>query len=424
MSFEIYNPDGTLAPDLVPTGFSELHESICFGHRPCANCHKKGSSLWCGGCHVSDLGKIRTFYCSEACQGAHWKIHQGVCKARRKFFRAVSILAELWFKFEEKTWVATAKLDAVKEKVVLTSAIADNLDARGWTGRSIFRDFPRDAVPTKTDDAVKKALLFDNTCVEIVVTGRALLDLFSRGNIRLKHHRGPLTNYLTATDAALTFVNVEVKAPALVVRYQTMQSHDQHGILIASLATGDKYVLDFSGAQYGWKEKVYDYATFYGHRSHPHCLLQSPPTSLDETKRMENMVYLMLPPDSVAVAASIFRRSIAAGMVAEINKFAKSQDKQLKGILGLPENQFPSARNELVEAAISGMHQAILKLEQKRATQLFYNSNFELRAVMTEEKAKIWDNVWLSGEEYQANRGNLKALKKLWADKVAKSSGI
>lgn len=167
-----------------PTGSPILSEEAAFGRKNCTNCAKPHSTLWCEQCAENDVGQLRVFYCTESCRAQHAAAHKDICETRFRLSRAVSIFRELWTTFEEETLVSTARfVNERNGKVLLTLEDRDS-DQEAWTGNSFLRQLTGDLVTGNASDAVKKAVLFDNTCTEVVSTGLPFINFLLKRKSR------------------------------------------------------------------------------------------------------------------------------------------------------------------------------------------------------------------------------------------------
>jgi hypothetical protein len=177
MDFHFLGTPEVPGAPLRPTGSPKLSEEAAFGDKNCANCGKPHSVIWCRGCAENDVGQLRVFYCTKSCQEKHAAAHKQVCEARRSLVRAVSILGEVWTTFEQETFSSNVMF--VKERngevfLRLPDRNSNIIDG-GWTGDSFLKFFPRDVLPENVSNVIKKAILFDNTCTQVLFIGLPLI---------------------------------------------------------------------------------------------------------------------------------------------------------------------------------------------------------------------------------------------------------
>lgn len=81
------------------------------------------------------------------------------------------------------TYAGNVDIVAKEGRIIVAERRPDSKDPRGWTGKSLFREFPDDVIPRNLAkwDAVVKAVLFDTNCAEITLTGKPLLEYVLKG---------------------------------------------------------------------------------------------------------------------------------------------------------------------------------------------------------------------------------------------------
>lgn len=160
----------------TPSGSATLTDRQAYGQRRCACCSLPGCNLWCSGCDIQDVGKIRTFYCSRECQVKHRPDHKANCTARLHLARAASICFELFVAFEKATHIKTTEKVAEKNGVVTIGR--EDGDMRPWSGGSLFLQYPEEVLPSGTPAELMASILLDQTCGEVFTTARPLLSRF------------------------------------------------------------------------------------------------------------------------------------------------------------------------------------------------------------------------------------------------------
>jgi len=164
-------------PPPPPTGHAILPDEVVFGDKNCANCGEAGATFYCNGCKVTDVGQIRVFYCGKLCQKGHWDTHKEFCRARRQLGRVVSIFGDLWTSFEVGNFTSNIDLVSEERGIISIDVKGTFPDPRGWTGMPLMRAFPDEVVPRGTSEAVKRALLFDSGCGDVVIVAASILNI-------------------------------------------------------------------------------------------------------------------------------------------------------------------------------------------------------------------------------------------------------
>lgn len=109
-------------------------------------------------------------------------------------------------------------------------------DRRGFSGESIFWQFPNDLLPAhvNTNESLSKAVLFYHGCEEVETTGVLLFDVLIQ---RKSHHcQDPVG--------------------------------DGHLIHRLTLVNGEVMVLDITGHQFGWQQTLYTWSAYQKNKIH------------------------------------------------------------------------------------------------------------------------------------------------------------
>ncbi|KAF7555283.1 hypothetical protein G7Z17_g2334 [Cylindrodendrum hubeiense] len=400
MNIHVLDLMGAASPK--PTGSPGLSEEAIFGRKNCTNCGKPESSIWCQQCAEGGVGQLRIFYCSKPCQDQHAVAHRDVCEARRLLSRAVSIFMELWTTFEENTFSSKVRFVNERNGKIFLRLRSARSDEGTWMGKSFLEQFPGDAVPENARDALKKAVLFDNACTEVFSVGLSFVKILLK--------RGCLQE-----------ANIKVKDPALVVdlaEHPTLAPFG-HNLLRVKLTTGEIFAIDFTGAQFGWRDQLYTWDTYVQHRVKEFNSLEP----LGGAKQQDSMVYCRISPTSIGGASRAFRTDVVnEGLVKGLVTYFVQHETTVKKLLSLPPSLFVRERAQLVNHLKHSIRTRVQKPCDLGIGRLYFDDQFESHVVSTSEEALKYQNVWLSKEEYSANKGNLKALRYIWKKKVASSS--
>ncbi|KAL2212751.1 hypothetical protein CC79DRAFT_1318671 [Sarocladium strictum] len=155
-------------------GNASLSDDEAYGERRCAHCSSPGCNLWCSGCDITDVGKIRTFYCTKECQTQHRPTHKVTCALRLKIGRATSILYELYMAFEKAT--CNKKIDKVVVKDGVVTMRTCGSDTRPYSGGSLFMSFPEEALLADVPVELHESILLAQPSGEVFITTFLLYD--------------------------------------------------------------------------------------------------------------------------------------------------------------------------------------------------------------------------------------------------------
>ncbi|KAH6869779.1 hypothetical protein B0T10DRAFT_593289 [Thelonectria olida] len=392
-----------LSEPLRPTGSPTLSEEAAFGDKHCAHCGKPHSAIWCQDCAEDNVGQLRVFYCSKSCQEQHAAAHKQICETRRRLVRAVSILREVWTTFEQETFSSNVLFVEERNREVFLRLPDESSDALngGWTGASFLKAFPHDVLPESASNVIKKAVLFDNTCTQVLFVGLPLVN-----------------SLLKSITKDIAEASVEPKDPALVVHLAGKSlPFANHCVLRASLHTGEVFAIDLTGTQYGWMEQLYTWHTYVRHRV-KHVESIGP---LGGVKQLETMILSFAPPAGTGGASHTIRRNIMEGLTRSLITEFVQRRTTARDFLSLPQATFIHDRARLISHLKDFIRQEVQKLRRLGVGRLYFDHEFCPHVTLTAEEAIKYSNVWLSKEAYDANKGNSVALERMWTERMRKS---
>lgn len=240
------------------------HESL-----GCSHCGKAAKMI-CAGCKGlpdGSQGQMEVHYCGNQCQKADWASHKSLCNAtrsRRAIYRAADLakaVSRLFLRTKYKMVIdEVKKLDNVR-------IICPPNEYKG--GKCALQPFPSALFSNKEDaDAV---LEFQN-CNAVLDHLHGFLKRLLTGQF-----------YLCTINKTLKLANETIGICSEVeevihftqnTRLRLMQAYrtgltsnpygvDEtdyaHSVIRITAKNGDKYILDLTGAQYGWQEILTPY---------------------------------------------------------------------------------------------------------------------------------------------------------------------
>lgn len=191
-----------------------------------------------------------------------------------------------------------------------------------------------------------------------------------------------------------------------------------HGFLRVTLHTGETFAIDFTGAQYGWGSQLYTWNTYIQHRTKT-----IDTRTLGATLQQESAVYSLFPQNSIENATRAFRTNVAHdGLVRGLLTYFFQHETTVKDLLSLPRSSFVRERAQLVNQVKDSIRRQVQKLRDQGVGRLYFDNHFHSHFTTTANEGLKYQNVWLSEEEYNANKGNLTALKRIWNKRLGSSS--
>ena len=425
-SLEMSSTTGRIIPK--PTGHSRLPDHFAEGFQNCQNCHSSGATRWCADCNDSTLGDIRTWYCSEQCQRQHWTEHKRVCRERRRLFRAVGLLETLWDAFARVAFSSNIQFVKQPSQGVVQLAHShhtnDILDPRGWTGESIFYPFPGTVVPGNVGDDVQRAILCDMACSDVLAVGLGMIKaLLLRMFFPSRQLSLLLTEFFTSLAVCqdICEATLRMKDPAIVTFVETEGGNWLHQVLRVKLACGEVYAVDITGAQYGWKEKLYTWNNYLRYRVDGNKIEYK---ALGASLSYLHATLVPYTKEGTQRGGFEIESEIAATMSQHIVSFFAREKTTARAFMSLSTSDFVARRTEFLDKIKAGLHQTINDLTVKRGIGRLYvymgAVGPQLRVVRRDDEAEKLKNVWLTREQFEANRGHEMELAREWV-KRAKS---
>lgn len=241
----------------APASSPELNEREAKDLHKCAYCQKDATQFCTGrsGLNEFDATISKTWYCNADCQATHWKTHKPTCKdyqERIKIYRAGKVLQRVFWKFREHAFDIPVK-KCKKNGIELVLIQGHRDDERP------ICPLPKDRNLTAED---RHAIMTYSFCGEALGfmfnVAKELLDgeSISIGKILLSN---PIFKGLYSTIQEILFLPKNIKCK---VAYRdefgkrdnsTMMGHE---VLRLSRKKGPAYVLDISGAQFGYHETI------------------------------------------------------------------------------------------------------------------------------------------------------------------------
>ncbi|KAH6715763.1 hypothetical protein BKA61DRAFT_719791 [Leptodontidium sp. MPI-SDFR-AT-0119] len=216
----------------------------------CAHC-SKFANRFCSRCKDAPIlsdGLRKAYYCSSACQRAHWETHKGDCtilKAGKTLYRAGDILQQLFYQYREKLFDRRlAKIENRCSKLYIYDRnFTDHELSKPLREDTITVSFPEMMYKTPED---KKAVLVHIACSDAIAFFHDLAGYLLSACVFHKDHDQKIVG-ITATG-----------------QVDGAQPHD---IWIVTLkASGEKYAVDLTGAQFGYYEPVSPWDEFVANR--------------------------------------------------------------------------------------------------------------------------------------------------------------
>lgn len=432
----------------------------------CGNTHK--DLIRCTGCLLDEnWAYLSISYCGKHCQSADWPKHKATCRSRKLLARAVSIARQLTRTFEVHTFGMACRTITVKEHNIMLkpfrqrTSITGKVDGRdvepsfpgAYTGDFAFMPPPSVLSSDKLDSHdTDEALLRYSNCTEVNQTEWPFVGLLLQREIPPSQGTAmttwPLRTYestlltMYSTQAicdSITTMGVVPKNAALTisqvyeigeVRYPCHNAMDSaHRTVCARVSNEDAFVIDFTSAQFGWREclaRMVDYRAAHGAHFNPEKRLRSGIDPRVPSLPMWN---------TVAEFGSKIKGEIATAIQTSILDFIKWKgfvgsgplSGAVKKMLNANKTEFEAYSQEIVRLADSAMAEVINGYRSQGLFKLCLTSSGLLSCTDTPHWAEVYQKLWLTEKEYQAiprSERNSNEAMRLWYEKLTAMGGL
>ncbi|VUC29213.1 unnamed protein product [Clonostachys rosea] len=206
-------------------------------------------------------------------------------------------------------------------------------------------------------------------------------------------------------------ISVQPKNPALRVVKDNRIDDVDHAILYVKLHSNEDFVVDLTGAQYGWEEKLYTWRDYMRYRGDFRVGFDLGASRNHTTSLMEP-----LSPDSIVRSGCDIRRMIAQQVAQKIDDFFKAHGTTVNDFMASNSPDIPHLNLELINRANAtidqSIHDLILRSGIGRTCISFRGAYSRPIAVRTEELARRLARVWFTQDEVEACQGQFEALER------------
>ncbi|CAI6100861.1 unnamed protein product [Clonostachys chloroleuca] len=257
-------------------------------------------------------------------------------------------------------------------------------------GRPIFQHFPEDIMTQDAGLAVEQAVLYHNMCVDSLSTGLPLI----------KALLGPYCHTLKE-------LSVRPKDPTIQVVSTNETVDVNHTVLYIRLYSNEEFVMDLTGAQYGWAEKLYTWTDYERYRGEVCYVFDLGASREFTTSLMEGHAINSAPRSGCDI-----RRIISHEVAQDIINYFKDCAKSVDQFMGLENmNQQRDLTMRAKDTITKAIEDLVIRSGVGRMCLLFENGISTPVVVRSEELARKLVSVWFTQEEVQACRGQFEALQ-------------
>lgn len=203
-------------------------------------------------------------------------------------------------------------------------------------------------------------------------------------------------------------------------------------VLRATLQTGEQFVVDFTHNQWGWRECLYDWATFVELRTSSVIDIAPVGQWCSVTCQARNIA---LEPKSYDFGMAMLRKEIMKSVVRKTSELISSHGTW-ECLVRLRHHYFADVCDDIVDAIkqtieeTQAMHvnrglgriyfEETEHFWKQARDDLWRTASWRHSVTISPYGTAQYKDVWLLGDEYAEVQGNVDALKRLWAEKMRK----
>lgn len=187
----------------------------------------------------------------------------------------------------------------------------------------------------------------------------------------------------------LAFLVYEIKDPAVVLHYATGSlTGSGHEVLIIRLPPYDEFVIDLTGAQYGWEEIIVPWDAYYHHRVGAMWNLQP-------LKQSKTLNYKR---SDLTTAIWEIRSTVAQAMAETGRVYLSFIQLTMKELLDLPLHDFSEYCYDLLEKIMDRVYDKLQELYDEGFGRWFLQGLYP-HVTWTAEAATKCKKLWVSSEK-------------------------
>lgn len=196
----------------------------------------------------------------------------------------------------------------------------------------------------------------------------------------------------------------------------------QHEVLCATMPSGEKFIIDLSGGQFGWHENLSLARDFLTTRSAR--VTKSGPLGLNQ--ETEDGMRMAAPVDCIERMGYKLKKEVAAIMASKIKDFLSSEGftgpSAITDMLGTKETDFDACLQRLLHATDTAMTAVLDEYMAQGLYRLCLTRKETVRVTIRARDAATYRGIWLTEKEWAPIRDKPDKLLKLWKAKVKRSS--
>ncbi|KAI0539225.1 hypothetical protein GGR58DRAFT_512453 [Xylaria digitata] len=387
-------------PEGKPTGHASTARIAVLVSSPnCAACGKTNANLRCPDCSFQDDRHIveKTSYCNKECLQDHYKAHKPICEGRLMVYRAASLLDRIFVAMEEATYVYP--LNEVYKKNGIIYLVDESWDRAGMTGRRIFTPFPKHLVDSAD---LHRSLLLWGQSEEL---GLSLFEL-------IKYLFKPMCKSM---EQAFVYPR-NVIAPVCYLSDGKAMSIClyRHTVLRLTLKSNEQYVIDPTGAQFGWKETLAPWATW--------SELRSAATDYQTFQRTSGSLRAAFLNSALETqqqeARAALIKSILEGLKNALQTNCDGGSFDLNKLLRSNAVDYQRVEFSIKNMIYQKVYIVITSEYHKDQYRLWVGGAPAFGINVAKNQAKTLKKIWMTPKEYDRLKGGGEDVRKIWVERL------
>ncbi|KAK0719642.1 hypothetical protein B0H67DRAFT_158884 [Lasiosphaeris hirsuta] len=366
--------------------------------------------------YTGDHPTFATAYCGTQCQACrHWDADKASFKALRKLHRAASIFHEVFVDFVAMTYdprIAPVNISERDGVVHFQTMGIDSFEQLlGFQGKHVLGRFPDHLAPS---NEIRMMALMMDACREPLTSALLLFQV--------------LIEPLCDSIEKIAFLPKNIQQPMKFTngtldsaKYTSLVAHE---VIRATMPSGQQFIFDFSGQQFGWMEFMAPADKYLRHRCHKIKSTQKSPfsnlgdiSSLLEGFDLTDTTALQIGGGVEKITGAIWKAK-----KARANKLAKTLNQHitenfggLSELLNMPNPEFQDAHNSVVGKAKMELIRMAREFENSETMRFYLSSNGSgLEVATTGSLCQKLTKVWLTEEEYEKSKNAPFSLRNVW----------
>ncbi|KAF2968756.1 hypothetical protein GQX73_g4837 [Xylaria multiplex] len=390
-------------PGAKPTGHPSTTRIAALVSSPsCAACGKTNANMRCPDCSFQDDRHIveKTSYCNKQCLQDHYKTHKPICEGRLMVYHATSLLGHIFLGMQEATYVYP--LGEVYKKNGITYLVDDSWDRAGMIGRRIFTSFPKHMVDSEDLYRSYTEVLLWGQSEEL---GLSMFDL-------IKYLFKPMCKSM---EQAFVYPR-NVIAPVCYLSDGKALSIClyRHTVLKVTLKSNEQYVIDLTGAQFGWKETLAPWTTWSD--------LRSAATECQPFKRTSSSLRAAFLNSVMEMQQQEARATLIKSILKDLNTSLQTNRDgrpfDLNKLLKSNAMDYQRAESTIKDLIRQKVFIVITNEFYKDQYRLWVGGEPGFGINIAKNQAKILKKIWLAPKEYDRLKDSGTDMRKLWVERL------